>query len=85
MLSRGWVEVQQGEGDASIMQDGTVDLQHGTRMDGNLHPCINGHYPVRVFIVKDSHILNHCILYNTEFILFIFFLCRLKINYVQNL
>jgi hypothetical protein len=26
------------------MHYGTVDLQHGTGVDGNLHLCIKGHY-----------------------------------------
>jgi hypothetical protein len=36
-----------GEGrvGANVMQDGTVDLQHGTRVDGDSHPCIRGDYP----------------------------------------
>jgi hypothetical protein len=31
--SKGW-------GEANIMQNGTVDLQHGTGMDGDLHPFV---------------------------------------------
>jgi hypothetical protein len=34
--SKGWGEVK-------IMQDGTVDLQHGAGMDGNSQPCVQGH------------------------------------------
>ncbi len=30
---------------ANIMQDEAVDVQHGTGVEGNLHPCIKGHYP----------------------------------------
>jgi hypothetical protein len=32
-------------GPTNIMQDGTVDLQHGTAVDGNSPPCIKQHYP----------------------------------------
>jgi hypothetical protein len=32
-------------GVASTVQDEEVDLQHGTREDGDLHSCIKGHHP----------------------------------------
>ncbi len=35
----------QGRDGANIMKDGTVDLQHGTEVEGDLHPCIKGHDP----------------------------------------
>jgi hypothetical protein len=34
-----------GRGGANVTQDGTVDLQHGTGVDENLHQCIQGQYP----------------------------------------
>jgi hypothetical protein len=30
-----------GKGGANSMQDGAVDLQHGTGVEGNTQPCIN--------------------------------------------
>jgi hypothetical protein len=41
----GRVKDSKGRGEANTMQDGAVDLQHGTGVDGNLHPCIQGHHP----------------------------------------
>ncbi len=34
-----------GSGGDDIKQDGIVDLQHGTGVDGNSQPCIKGQYP----------------------------------------
>ncbi len=36
----GGFKISKGRGEASIMQDGTVDLQHGTRVDGDSHLCV---------------------------------------------
>jgi hypothetical protein len=36
----GGLKDSKGMGEASIMQDETVDLQHGTRVDGDSHLCI---------------------------------------------
>jgi hypothetical protein len=33
-----------GWGEANIMQDGRADLLHGTGVDGNLHPYVQGHH-----------------------------------------
>jgi hypothetical protein len=37
--------ISQGRGEASTVQDWPVELKHGTRVDGNSHPCIKGHHP----------------------------------------
>jgi hypothetical protein len=36
----GGLKDSKGMGEASIMQDGTVDLQYRTRVDGDSHLCI---------------------------------------------
>jgi hypothetical protein len=34
-----------GWGEANIMQDGRVDFLHGTGVDRNLYPYVQGHHP----------------------------------------
>jgi hypothetical protein len=54
--SMGWFKYSKGRGEANIVQDGAVDLQHRTGMDGNSHPCVQGHHPqVRVCALKKTN------------------------------
>jgi hypothetical protein len=47
--------VQEGESKSSKGKGGDnttigkIDLHYGTVVYGNLHPCIKGHYPDKVF------------------------------------
>jgi hypothetical protein len=65
------------EGWGSHHASWAVDLQHGTGLEGNSHLCIKGHPPPqgRGFCIGRPKCLNHCILYNTVLILYIFLLC----------
>jgi hypothetical protein len=41
------------EGEANIMQEGALDLQHGTGVDGNWHPYVQSQHPkVRFLCLK---------------------------------
>jgi hypothetical protein len=41
----------------SERRGGAVDLQHGTGVDGSLHPCTTGYYPNKGFyIVRPPHL-----------------------------
>jgi hypothetical protein len=34
---------RQGEGRTNTVQEGAIDLQNGTGVEGNSYPCIKGH------------------------------------------
>jgi hypothetical protein len=54
---RGGLKDGDGRGGANIMQDGIVDLQHGTGVDEDSNPCIRGHYSkLGFFAFGDPHI-----------------------------
>ncbi len=86
----GWLRDSRGRGGADITQDGTVDLQYGIGVEGNLNPCIKGlsigflHLKIHILnqcmVYNTTHILNQCMVYNTVLILFIFLLYKLKIT-----
>jgi hypothetical protein len=64
--------ISKGRVRGSTVQDGAVVLQHGTRVDGNSHPCIKGHLPKkRIFMFKNP-LVNLHILYNTVLLQYIF-------------
>ncbi len=73
-----------GRAGASTVQDGPVDLQHGTKVNKHLHPCTKGHHPNKGFLHFENPLVNHYILYNTVLILHVFLLCRLNINHVKD-
>jgi hypothetical protein len=58
-----------------------VDIQHGTRVEGSLHSCTKGYYSSKGFCYLKVNICCY-ILY---IILYIFLLCKLKINSVSKL
>ncbi len=72
-----------GWGEANIMQDGAVDLQHWTGLDGIRICASKATTPSKGFKFKDSHIKLLYLLDNTILILYLFLLCRLKINHVK--
>ncbi len=79
MIKRVGSRTARGGLGANVIQAGTVDLQQGTPVDGNSHLCIKSHYPKKGLFLK-IHIFNHCILYNTVLIPYIFLLCSLQIE-----
>jgi hypothetical protein len=52
MIKGAGIKDSKERNEANIMQDGSVDLQHGTGVDGNLHPCLRGHHPNKDLHVK---------------------------------
>jgi hypothetical protein len=50
----GGFEDSKGRGEANIMQDGTVNLQHGTVVDGDSYPCFQGHHPQQGFLSLET-------------------------------
>ncbi len=58
--------IARGGGEANIMQDRAVDLQHETGVDGNLHPCVQSCHLSKGFcaeILTNPHLSNCGILY----------------------
>jgi hypothetical protein len=76
---KGFKDSKGGGGEADLIQDGTVDLQYGIGVDGDLHSCIQGHHPKKGFFLplrlKNQYIVKLLYLvHNTVY----FLLCRLK-------
>ncbi len=70
-----------GKGRANTVQEGAIDLQNGTGVEGNSYPCIKRHYSCKGFLLLKTHLLIILyILHNNVLILYIFLLCRLKIK-----
>ncbi len=52
------LKIARGRGGANIMQDGAVDLQHGTGVEKNLCPRIKGHYPKKGFSHSETYMFK---------------------------
>jgi hypothetical protein len=61
-------------GGANIIQDGKIDLQHGTGVDGKSHPCLKGHH------LKQGSVV--CCIYRPTYLIVILYIVQFCINTV---
>ncbi len=73
--------IGKGRGRTNSVQEGAIDLQNGTGVEGNSYPCIKRHYSCKGFLLLKTHLLIILyFLHNNVLILYIFLPCRLKIK-----
>ncbi len=78
----GRIKDGQGRG-KDIMQDGAVDLKHGFGMHGNRIHASKATDSRKDFLSKDPLIKLLYLEHNTVLILYIIYLCLLKINHLR--
>jgi hypothetical protein len=84
-IKRGESRELKDGGGGQWLKKWVVDLQLRTVGEGSSDPCMKGHLSRKAFCSLEAHILILYILYNNVLILYIFLICRFKINHMMEL